>query len=95
MSAVRGFNVPVLAGLIMLKSGNMGRRLNESLPGVHVPDHIINELDVAEDPGDASVQITARIIDQIRPMCNGVHLMALGWESRIPEVIEASGIRTD
>lgn len=93
MTAVSGYKVPVLAGLIMLKSGGMARRLNESLPGVHVPDRIIRELDDADDRGDTSVRITARIIDEIASMCSGVHIMALGWESRIPEIIQASGVR--
>ena len=94
MAAISGFDVPVLAGMIILKSAGMARRLNENLPGVHVPDHIINKLDRAKHTEDAGVKITARIIDEIRSMCSGVHIMALGWETRIPEVIEMSGVRT-
>ena len=84
--------VPILAGQIVLKSGNMARNLNANLPGVHVPDGIIEELDGAEDRSQASVEITARIIREIRPMCSGVHIMAIGWESRVPRILEAAGI---
>ena len=84
--------VPILAGQIVLKSGNMARNLNANLPGVHVPDGIIEELDGAEDRSQASVEITARIIRDIRPMCSGVHIMAIGWESRVPRILEAAGI---
>ena len=95
MAAARGYNVPVLAGLIVLKSGNMARNLNANLPGVHVPDDIVAEMDAAEDKSDASAQVSARIIREVREMCQGVHIMAIGWENRIPRILEAAGIVGD
>jgi len=85
-------NVTIIAGFIILKSGNMVRRLNETLPGVSVPESIIEELDAAEDKSAKSVEIAARVIKEIRDMCRGVHLMAIGWENRIPAILEAAGI---
>ena len=92
MNAVQGYNVPILAGFILLKSGNMARNLNANLPGVLVPDDIVRELDEADDRRQKSVEIAGRIIKQIRPMCQGVHIMAIGWESRVPQVLQAAGI---
>ena len=92
MARAAGFKVAVLAGHIMLKSANMARSLNANVPGVSVPDAIVRELEGAEDRREASVEIVARIIREIRPMCQGVHIMAIGWESRIPQVLEASAI---
>ena len=92
MNAVQGYNVPILAGFILLKSANMARNLNANLPGVFVPEEIVREMDDAEDRRQKSVEVAGRIIKQIRSMCQGVHIMAIGWESRIPQVLQAAGI---
>jgi 5,10-methylenetetrahydrofolate reductase len=93
MEEARRFGAPVLAGHIMLRSAGMARRLNATLPGFHVPEEIIRELEWAEDRAAKSVEIAARVIEQIRPLCQGVHIMAVGWESRVPEVLRAAGIK--
>ena len=92
MKKVEQFRVPVMAGYIILKSGRMARYLNDNLPGISVPDALIGELDGADDKQAASIKIAGRLIDEIRPMCQGVHIMAMGWESRIPQVLEAAGV---
>jgi 5,10-methylenetetrahydrofolate reductase len=92
MDRAKQFDRPVIAGFIILKSGNMARRLNETLPGVHVPEHLIEEMDAAQDKSAKSIEIAARIISEVKPMCRGVHLMAIGWESRIPAILNAAGI---
>jgi 5,10-methylenetetrahydrofolate reductase len=92
MDRAKAFGKPVIAGFIILKSGDMARRLNESLPGVHVPDELIKEMDAAEDRSAKSIEIGGRIISQIKGMCQGVHVMAIGWESRIPAMLQAGGI---
>ena len=84
--------MPIIAGLIVLKSANMARNLNANLPGVFVPDAIISELDSAESRAQKSVEISAHIIRDIRDMCNGVHIMAVGWEVRVPQILEAAGV---
>ena len=92
ISRTAAFKVPVLAGHIMLKSADMARNLNANVPGVFVPDAIVRELDQAKDRRETSVEIAARIVREIKPMCQGVHIMAVGWESRIPQVLQASAI---
>ena len=92
MDAARELRVPVIAGYIMLKSGNMARGLNANLPGVSVPEGIIQELDGAERVADKSVEIAGRVLEAIAPMCQGVHIISVGWEARIPRVLEAAGI---
>lgn len=87
---VERYGVPILAGCIMLKSANMARNLNANVPGISVPDALIRELDAAPDRRRASAAIAARVIRAIRPMCQGAHIMAIGWEALIPEVVDAS-----
>ena len=92
MKTARGFGVPVLAGMIVLKSARMARFLNDKLPGVSVPESIIDEMDAARDKSAAGVQITARLIREVRDMCDGTHIMAIGWEARIPAILAAADL---
>ena len=92
METARGFGVPVLAGMIVVKSARMARFLNDNLPGVTVPESIIDEMDAARDRVAASIRITARLICEVRGMCDGAHVMAIGWESRIPEILAAADL---
>ncbi len=86
---------PVLAGIILLKSARMARFMNENLPGVHVPDELITEMEQAEDRPRKSVEIAGRIIQQVREAARGVHIMAIGWERHIPQVLEEAGLLRD
>ncbi len=92
MESARGFGVPVLAGMIVLKSARMARFLNDQLPGVSVPDGLIAEMENAKSRAETGVEITARLIRETRDMCDGTHIMAIGWESRIPDILESAGL---
>ena len=92
MARASRFGAPVLAGFIVLKSGDMARRLNAMLPGVSVPQALIDELDGAADRAAKSVEIGGRIIAGLKEACQGVHVMAIGWEARIPDILRAAGI---
>ena len=86
------FGKPVLAGYIVLKSGDMARRLNATLPGVHVPESLIEELDAASDKSAKSIELAGRTIAGLMHSAQGVHIMAIGWENRIPDLLAAAGI---
>ena len=95
MNRAQRFSVPVIAGMIVLKSASMARNLNANLPGFSVPDQIIRDLDSAESREEKSVEISARIISELRHMCKGVHIMAIGWEARVPQILGAAGILSE
>lgn len=93
--ASSGLGVPVIAGIILLKSARMARFMNQNIPGVYVPEALIAEMEAARDATNrerASVEIAARLIRGLREVAAGVHLMAMGWEHLIPRVLEASGL---
>jgi methylenetetrahydrofolate reductase (NADPH) len=85
----------MLAGVIPLKSAKMAAWLNGNVPGIRVPQDLIDEMEAAGPEGEAAkgVEIAARIIRQIRQLCAGVHIMAIGWEAKIPEILAVSGLR--
>jgi len=86
-------SVPLLAGVIPLKSAKMGVWLNTNVPGVHVPSALLEEIERAGPEGEAKgIEIAARTIRRLRNICSGVHVMAIGWEHRIPEILHAAGV---
>lgn len=96
MQYARQFDVKVLAGLVVLASARMAKFMNDNVPGVFVPQDIIDELAGAEK-GKAlqkGVEITARLIKTIKEehLCDGVHIMAVGREEVVPEILELAGL---
>lgn len=90
--AVEGFGIPVMAGHIVLKSAAMAQNMTDKLPGVRVPDEIIRELGRATNVVCTSKALSARIIKDVKPMCNGIHIMAIGWESKVRDILETAGL---
>ncbi|GIX47404.1 MAG: hypothetical protein KatS3mg131_1615 [Candidatus Tectimicrobiota bacterium] len=92
MAQAQSFGVPVLAGSILLRSAAMARRLQATLPGLAIPEPLLRELEGAADPGQKGVEIAARLLREIRELCQGVHLMTIGQEHRIPQILHAAGL---
>ena len=95
MRTASRFGVPIIAGLIVLKSGDMARRLNAGLLGITVPDVLIDEMDRAEDPERTGTEIATRTIKDLMSLCQGVHLVSVGREYQISSVLKAAGIASD
>ncbi|MFO8010035.1 MAG: methylenetetrahydrofolate reductase [Dehalococcoidia bacterium] len=96
MEYARQFKVRILAGIILLVSARMAKFMNENVPGVSVPQHLIDEL-AAAPKGEAlntGIQIAGRMIKQLKDegLCDGVHVMAIGREEKVPEILAAAGI---
>jgi len=94
MKQIEHIKVPVLVGIVMLKSAGMAKYMNRSVPGVKVPDGIIKQMaDAAkEDRQKVSIEICGRLIREMKDCCQGAHLMTLGWDSCVPGIIEAAGL---
>ena len=95
MDKAKQFGVPVQLGVIIPKSVGMCRYLNANVAGVHVPDELIDELKADKEKtkaGITGVEITARLIKQCLPYCQGVHIMAQGWESKVPDILKLAGL---
>ena len=92
MKRVEGFNTKVLGGIILLKSVGMARFMNKNIAGVFVPESLIQELKAAEDKGQASIDIAVRLVKGMKDLCHGVHIMAMGWESKIPPILNEAGL---
>ncbi|MDH4270262.1 MAG: methylenetetrahydrofolate reductase [Dehalococcoidia bacterium] len=96
MEYARQFPVKILAGIILLVSAKMAKYMTENVPGVFVPQSLIDEL-AAAPKGEAlnkGIEIAARMIATIKKesMCDGVHVMAIGREEVVPNILKAAGL---
>jgi len=92
MKRAEGFNIPILAGIIPLKSAGMARFMNKNVAGVFVPEELIDKMAKTEDKARTGIDIAANLIKELKGMCQGVHIMAIGWEKRIPAILDAAGL---
>jgi 5,10-methylenetetrahydrofolate reductase len=86
--------VPILVGIVMLKNPGMAKYMNNFVPGVTVPKEITKRLKDADkkDRPKVSAEICGDLIREMKGMCQGAHLMTLGWDRHVPAIIEAAGL---
>ena len=92
LKRAEGFKVPILAGVIPLRSAGMARFMTKNVAGISVPEDLIKKMAEAEDRTQTGIQIAADLIKEFKDMCQGVHIMAIGWEKMVPEILDASGL---
>lgn len=90
MKEAKKFGVPVMVGIVVLRSAGMAKFMNKNVAGIHVPDELINEIDKAENKLDKGIEIAARMINEMKGMCQGAHIMAIGLESKVPAILDAA-----
>jgi len=93
MDYARKFDTKILAGILLLKSAGMANFLNANVPGITVPQNFIDELKAAgkEKALDCGIDIAARQVRELRGICDGVHIMAIGLEDKVPEILNRAG----
>ena len=95
MEQAQQFGKPVQLGVIIPKSAGMAKFMNNNVAGVHVPQWMIDELAADKEKAKAGitgVELAAKVIKECRPYCQGLHIMALGWEAKVPELLKLAGI---
>ena len=85
-------NKPILAGIFLLKSAKNAAFINKHVPGVDIPEHIINRLANAEKPLQEGIKIAAEQVKISSKICHGVHLMAVKREDLIPQILDMAEI---
>lgn len=88
-----GSDRPILAGIFLLKSAKNAQFINNYVPGVNIPDTIIERLAQAEEPLQEGMKIAAEQVKLAQSMCQGVHMMAVKKEDVIPEILDLAGIK--
>jgi len=92
IKAAEHIKVPIMVGIVLLKSAGMARFMNANVAGVFVPDKFIKIMAEAskEDRPRKSIEIAASLIKEMKGMCQGVHIMSLGWDRYVPSVLEVA-----
>jgi len=85
---VAQFKVPILAGVTLLKSVGMARYINKHVEGASIPETVMEKLTKASNKQEASIEIAKEMIRQLRPLCQGIQIIPIGWEQLIPAVLD-------
>jgi methylenetetrahydrofolate reductase (NADPH) len=83
---------PILAGIFLLKSAKNAQFINKNVPGVSIPDSIIERLERSAEPLKEGIAIAAEQVRLARDLCQGVHIMAVKREDLIPAILDQAGI---
>lgn len=94
MKRIAHVGVPVLVGIVMLKTAGMAKYMNASVPGVQVPKAITKRLADCQkqDRKKVSIEICGELIRKMKDLCQGAHLMTLGWGDCVPGILEAAAL---
>ncbi|MGB5136682.1 MAG: methylenetetrahydrofolate reductase [Prochlorococcaceae cyanobacterium] len=88
-------DLPVLAGVFLLKSARNAAFINRVVPGANIPQSMIDRLADAADPAAEGIRIAAEQVADYSTIAQGVHLMAVKAEERIPLILEQAGLRAE
>jgi methylenetetrahydrofolate reductase (NADPH) len=88
--------VSILAGITPLKNAGMARYMSTKVAGMDVPEEIINRISglPKEQQPQEGIKIAVETIQRVReiPGVAGIHLMAIEWEEKVPEILQSAGI---
>ncbi len=84
--------VPILLGVVFLKSAGMARRLESIARGTRVPESMLRRLETAADVRRESLAIASETVRDLADLVQGLHFMAFGWEELIPEALQGAGL---
>ena len=99
-----GIKTHIMAGIIPLKAAGMAKYMNENVPGIDVPQHMIDKLAAAAAegkekgikglPAKLGIEMAAEMIAEIKAqgLGSGVHIMAIGAEKNVPTILEKAGL---
>jgi 5,10-methylenetetrahydrofolate reductase len=91
MKKAAHFKVPVIVGITLLKSVGMARYINKHVEGASIPDAIIDRLLRAPDKQNVSIEIARDLIADVKPLCQGIQIIPLGWENLVIPLLDRIG----
>jgi 5,10-methylenetetrahydrofolate reductase len=89
---VAHFKVPIIAGITLLKSVGMARYVNKHVEGALIPDAIIDQLMKGADKQKTSIEIAGHLIRELKPLCQGIQIIPIGWENQVPALLDQAGL---
>ena len=93
LDKVSHLSITILAGIMPIKSVKMAIYMNENIPGIDVPKHVIARIEKTSDVVEENLEICSEIIEDLKGLCGGIHIMAPGWEKNIPSLVKKVGLK--
>lgn len=86
--------VKILAGVTPLKSMGMAKHMRDNVAGLTVPDYWLERLEKAADKPAEGIRMCVEQIERLREIegVAGIHLMAIEWEEKVREIVQAAGL---
>jgi len=92
MEKAHALGIPVIATVFLLKSVGVARYFSANVPGPPIPEEMISRIRKASDRINECVTIAGELITSLRELCQGVQLVTMGWENRLPAILDAAKI---
>ena len=85
-------DVPIIAGIIPIRSLHMIQHMNNNIPGILIPDDIIERVETSENPVDEGIAIAAELIEKLKPICRGIHMMPVGSHTNTEKILKQAHV---
>ena len=94
MNQISHLKVPVVAGILIVRSLKTAKFLQEKVPGVHVPEEMFKALESSQDQAQAGMKYATELAQKLLTICQGVHLMAIKDEEILVDIVEQGNLRS-
>jgi methylenetetrahydrofolate reductase (NADPH) len=83
-----------MAGIIPVRAAAMARYMKDNVPGVYVPEQVVKRMEGAKSGKEEGLNMAVELVHQVREIkgVHGVHIMAVGWEEVVPQIVERAGL---
>ncbi|MCL4479106.1 MAG: methylenetetrahydrofolate reductase [Deltaproteobacteria bacterium] len=88
MEKMKRFNVPVIAGVLLLHSAEQANKLNKQVPGINIPDRLIKRLESSANPLEEGINLSVELAVNLQHIAHGVHIMTVGQEKALPIIVK-------
>jgi 5,10-methylenetetrahydrofolate reductase len=92
MEKAKGLGVPIIPTVFLLKSVGIARYMATYEPGAHISEETIKRIRKAPDREAECIRIAGETIAQLKEIAQGVKIQTLGWEYRLPEILDIAGL---
>lgn len=92
LKLVKNIKIPILAGIVILRSAKMARYMNENIAGVKVSEDLIKRMVETKDKREESINIASELIKEFKHLCQGIHIMPIGQEDKVPFILDKAGL---
>ncbi|WP_338103329.1 methylenetetrahydrofolate reductase [Methanolapillus millepedarum] len=92
LEKINVYDIPIIAGVIPIRSVKMADYMNDHIPGISIPPEIRERIECAENPESEGILIASELIFELKSICRGVHMMPVGPHTNTRLILEKAGV---